>query len=120
MTRQSYIDNGEGYLLTTETMQWFWDTYCPEIELRSNPALSPLRAENLGDLPPALIVTAEFDPLRDEGELYGAQLKAAGVDAEVIRFDGLVHDFLAMAPVFQSSGAAFAQIATRLKAALAG
>jgi acetyl esterase len=120
MSRQSYVDNGEGYLLTTDTMQWFWDLYCPDVELRSNPALSPLQAEDHSNLPPALIVTAEFDPLRDEGELYGERLKAAGVDAEVIRFDGLVHDFLATAPVFQSSGAAFAQVAARLKTALAG
>jgi len=120
MDYQSYQENGEGYLLTTETMQWFWDTYCPEAELRSNPALSPLNAEDHSDLPAALVVTAEFDPLRDEGEAYGARLKAAGVDVEVMRCDGLVHDFLATAPLFSSSGAAFAQIAGKLKAALAG
>ena len=105
----------DGYLLTTETMHWFWDTYCPEQELRLNPALSPLRAESHADLPPALIVTAEFDPLRDEGEAYGA-----GVATEIMRCDGLVHDFLATAPLFPSSGAAFAKIAEKLKSALAG
>ena len=119
MTRGSYAENGEGYLLTTDTMAWFWDMYCPEEELRSNPALSPLQASDLSDLPATLVVTAEFDPLRDEGELYGEKLKAAGVDAEVMRFDGLVHDFMATAPVFASSGAAFASIAERVKAALA-
>ena len=119
MTRQSYQDNGEGYLLTTETMRWFWDQYCPDEELRLNPALSPLQAKDLSDLPDTLVVTAEFDPLRDEGELYGERLKAAGVNADILRFDGLVHDFMATAPVFASSGAAFAQIAAQVKAALA-
>jgi len=118
LSRQSYADNGEGYLLTTETMRWFWDQYCPEPAERGHPWLSPLQAERHADLPPALIVTAEFDPLRDEGELYGETLKKAGVDAEVLRFDGLIHDFLATAPMFSSSGAAFAEVAARLKRAL--
>jgi acetyl esterase len=119
LTRQSYIDNGDGYLLTTATMQWFWDQYCPDEELRSNPALSPLQAGDLKDLPATLVVTAEFDPLRDEGELYGQRLKEAGVAAEIMRCDGLVHDFLATAPVFPSSGAAFTQIAEKVRTALA-
>ena len=119
MTRQSYLDNGEDYLLTTKTMKWFWDMYCPDEELRANPTLSPLQAEDLSGLPATLVVTAEFDPLRDEGELYGKRLKEAGVAAEVLSCDGLVHDFLATAPVFKSSGAAFAQIAEKVKQALA-
>lgn len=119
LTRQSYIDNGDGYLLTTATMQWFWDQYCPDQGLRANPALSPLQAEDLTDLPATLIVTAEFDPLRDEGELYGQRLKDAGVAAEIMRCDGLVHDFLATAPMFPSSGAAFTRIAEQVRAALA-
>jgi acetyl esterase len=117
--RQSYADNGEGYLLTTETMRWFWSQYCPDPAARANPDITPLKAASHANLPPALIITPEFDPLRDEGEAYGAALEAAGGRAEVMRCDGLVHDFLATAPLFQSSGAAFAAVAERLKAALA-
>jgi acetyl esterase len=107
MARQSYVDNGEGYLLETATMQWFWDTYCPDPSKRKEPYASPLRAGDLAHLPPALIVTAEFDPLRDEGEAYGAALDAAGTESTVIRYDGLVHDFFATAAVFECSRPGF-------------
>ncbi len=92
----SYRANAEGYLLTREGMQWFWDQYCPDVRERNNPQASPLQSQNFSGLPAALIMTAEFDPLRDEGEAYAAKLKAAGVSVECIRFDGLIHDFLAM------------------------
>lgn len=103
LTRGSYAENGEGYLLETATMQWFWDTYCPDETARAEPHASPLRAESLANLPPALVVTAEFDPLRDEGEAYAAALTAAGGNARAVRYDGLVHDFLGMAAVFECS-----------------
>ena len=119
LSRAAYADNGEGYSLSTETMQWFWQQYCPDPAARANPEITPLKAQHHAELPPALIVTAEFDPLRDEGEAYGRALEAAGVVVEVMRCDGLVHDFLATAPLFQSSGAAFTEIAARLQQALA-
>ena len=103
MSRASYQENGEGYILETKTMQWFWDTYCPDPSQREEPFASPLRAGDLSNLPPALIVTAEFDPLRDEGEAYGEALNAAGTEATVVRYDGLVHDFMATAPLFECS-----------------
>jgi acetyl esterase len=118
LSRQSYVDNGQDYLLTVDTMQWFWDQYCPDPAGRSHPALSPLKAESHADVAPALVITAEFDPLRDEGEAYGERLREAGVAAEILRFEGLVHDFLATAPLFQSSGKAFAEVAGRLARAL--
>jgi acetyl esterase len=118
LSRQSYVDNGQDYLLTVDTMQWFWDQYCPDPAGRSHPALSPLKAESHADVAPALVITAEFDPLRDEGEAYGERLREAGVAAETLRFEGLVHDFLATAPLFQSSGKAFAEVAGRLARAL--
>ncbi len=92
----SYRDNADGYLLTRAGMEWFWDSYCANPSDRKNPLATPLNATNFGKLPPALIMTAEFDPLRDEGEAYAAKLKAAGVQVDCIRFDGLIHDFLAM------------------------
>jgi len=119
MSRQSYADNGTGFLLETDTMRWFWDTYCPNTAQRAEPDASPLLAADHRNLPDALVLTAEFDPLRDEGEAYAAVLERAGNRVEVIRFDGLVHDFLATAGIFEVSRKAFDQVATRLKAALA-
>jgi len=118
--RQSYETNGEGYLLERDTMRWFWDEYCPDAARRHDPKASPLRAANLGDLPAALIVTAEFDPLRDEGEAYGRALAAAGTPVETHRYDGLVHDFCATAQLFPASRAAFEASCARLRQALAG
>ena len=119
MSRPSYVDNGSDYILTTESMMWFWDHYCPDPAARQAPDASPLHAASHKELPPALILTAEFDPLRDEGELYGEVLNQAGSPAEVIRFDGLVHDFLATAGIFEVSRAAFNRVAAKVKSALA-
>lgn len=103
MTRQSYTDNGAGYILETPAMQWFWDTYCPDPEQRKEPYATPLNADSLAGLPPALVVTAEFDPLRDEGKAYADALVAAGNKATYACYDGMVHDFFAMAAVFPSA-----------------
>ncbi len=118
MSRPSYSDNREGYLLETELMVWFWDHYCPEHSRRSEPGASPLLAESLADLPPALILTAEFDPLRDEGHAYADRLARSGVAAQAVCFDGLIHDFLATAELFECSRAAFDRAAATLKSAL--
>ena len=77
LTRGSYIENADGYVLTTPLMEWFWDHYADPAD-RTDPQASPLRAADLSDLPPALIVTGEFDPLRDEGNAYAEALAAAG------------------------------------------
>ncbi|MGI8926441.1 MAG: alpha/beta hydrolase [Tepidiformaceae bacterium] len=89
----SYRDNAEGYLLTKGGMVWFWDHYLRSPADGADPLASPLRAPSLAGLPPALVLTAEFDPLRDEGEAYGARLKEAGVRIEVRRYDGMIHGF---------------------------
>ena len=117
LSRGSYSENGEGYLLEKDTMVWFWDHYCPP-ERRGEAAASPLLADSLADLPPALVITAEFDPLRDEGKAYADALSAAGGSAKLICFDGLVHDFLATAEVFPCSKTAFDQTVAELKTAL--
>ena len=119
LTRQSYADNGEDYLLTTDTMRWFWDHYCPDSASRTQPGASPIHAASHAGLPAALIVTAEFDPLRDEGEAYASALSQAGVEARSIRFDGLVHDFFATAQLFDASRQAFTQVAEILRDVLA-
>jgi len=95
-TRPSYIDNGEDYFLTREWMEWFWDCYVPNKANRKNPLVAPIHASDLSRLPAAHIITAEFDPLRDEGEAYGEALKSAGVKAEIHRYNGMIHAFFNM------------------------
>jgi acetyl esterase len=89
----SRIDNAEGYFLTSDDMAWFSGNYVPEGADPHDPRLSPLRAASLAGLPPAVVLTAEFDPLRDEGEAYAAALQDAGVEVHHHRFDGLIHGF---------------------------
>lgn len=92
----SYLQFADGYFLTREGMQWFWDQYTDAPAQRSEVRASPLRAseEHLRGLPPTLVVTGEADVLRDEGEAYAAKLRAAGVDVTAVRVLGMVHDFL--------------------------
>ncbi len=103
LDRASYVENGAGYFLERSTMQFFWECYTASGADARDPRLSPLRAESLTGLPPALVVTAEFDPLRDEGEAYAAALALAGVDVELRRYDGMIHGF-AMMPMALPAG----------------
>lgn len=117
LDRASYLENGQGYLLERDTMRWFWDHYCPDLAERRRADASPVRAD-LSNLPPALVVTAEFDPLRDEGEAYAAALEAAGARVEAVRYPGLVHDFFATARVIPSSNEGLQHACRRLREAL--
>lgn len=117
LDRQSYLDNGTGYLLERDTMRWFWDHYCPDPANRRGVDASPLNAD-LSGLPPALVVTAEFDPLRDEGLAYAKALASAGVAVESLDCPGLVHDFFATAGVFESSRGPFQRACQALQHAL--
>jgi acetyl esterase len=94
--RQSYQANGVGYLLSRRGMQWFWDQYVPDTAQRSEPYAAPLGAADLTGLPPALVQTAGFDPLRDEGEAYANALRGAGVGVQSTRYTGLIHGFFGM------------------------
>jgi acetyl esterase len=89
----SMSKNAEGYFLTAADMAWFWDHFVPEVH-RSDPRAVPARADDLSGLPPAIVVTAEYDPLRDEGERYADRLRDAGVPVEVVRYHGVVHGFV--------------------------
>ena len=92
----SYQENADGYLLTQRGMRWFWDHYVPDADERKQPYASPLRAEHHRGLPPALVQTAEFDPLRDEGEAYARALESAGGNVQLTRYDGVIHGFFGM------------------------
>ena len=102
MSRPSYVENGEGFVLTKALMEWFWDHYC-DPEQRTDPKASPLRAESLAGLPPAYVVTCQFDPLRDEGIAYAEALRAAGVPVELVTARGHTHTSLTMVDIIISS-----------------
>jgi acetyl esterase len=116
--KPSCLENAEGYLLQRETMRWFWGHYLASEADGDNPLVSPLRAPDLSGLPPALIVTAEFDPLRDDGELYGQRLREAGVPVKVSRYDGMIHGFFYMAGVLDQTKNLYDEIGTEVRAAL--
>jgi acetyl esterase len=92
----SYDQFAEGYFLTRQGMRWFWDQYTTDPQQRAESTVSPLRApaEQLAGLPPALVITAEADVLRDEGEAYAARLREAGVPVTAVRYQGIIHDFV--------------------------
>lgn len=92
----SYGQFAEGYFLRRDAMQWFWDQYTADEKQRDEITASPLRAsvEQLRDLPPALVITAEADVLRDEGEAYANKLRQAGVPVTAVRYQGIIHDFV--------------------------
>ena len=99
----SYETCAEGYFLTRPIMRWFWDLYVPDPDDRHDFRAAPLLAPDLAQLPPALIQSAEYDPLRDEGEAYGKRLAAAGVQVTLQRRAGLVHSFVGMAPLVRAA-----------------
>jgi acetyl esterase len=92
----SYHDFATGRFLPRAFMKYGWDLYAPDAKTRDNPYVSPLRAsvDQLKGLPPALVITAENDPLRDEGEAYARKLKEAGVTVDAVRYNGTIHDFV--------------------------
>jgi acetyl esterase len=116
--RPSYAENAEGYLLTRADMRWFWGHYVPDTARRSDPYASPLRAEKLEGLPPATVVTAEYDPLRDEGEAYAARLAEAGVPVEHARYDGMIHGFVQLFELLDAGRRATDRLGATLASAL--
>jgi acetyl esterase len=105
----SYAENAEGFGLTRDTMKWFWDHYLAGPDDAVNPYAAPLKAGDLRGLPSALVQTAEYDPLRDEGELYGKRLRDAGVPVELSRWDGMNHGFLFWVGVVDHADAAMTE-----------
>ena len=114
--RPSYRENGEGYVLTAALMRWFWDNYADESD-RKDPMASPLRGDLTG-LPPAVIVTADFDPLRDEGLAYGGAMAAAGVPVRLVRARGHVHTSVTMVDMVISGAPVRAEMCKALQSFL--
>jgi len=118
LNNKTYIENADGYFLTRTEMTWYWEHYVEKAEDCWHPHVSPLRASDLTRLPPAFVITAEFDVLRDEGEAYARQLQAAGVAAKLRRYDGMIHGFIRRYPFFDQGRVAIDEIGRELRTAL--
>ena len=118
---RSRAENATGYFLDQPTMEWFFTHYVGSVaDLRDDdPRVSPMRG-TLAGLAPALVVTAEFDPLRDEGEAYAARLAEAGVAVDVVRYDGMIHGFLDMGPFSPGAASAVDDLVQRARKLLHG
>ncbi len=114
---RSYVDNAVGYFLERETMQFFWNCYTRSGADPLDPRLSPLREESLCGVAPALVITAEFDPLRDEGEAYAEALRTAGVEVEHTRYEGMIHGFAMMPAAVGAGATALAQATKAIRTA---
>lgn len=115
----SRAENAEGYFLTAEDMVWFSENYLAGDTDRSHPHASPIRSADLAGAPPAVIGTAEFDPLRDEGEAYAKALADAGVEVRIQRYDGMIHGFYGLGVHSAAAAAAVTDMNTSLRDLLA-
>ena len=114
----SYGRYAAGYGFTRDNMKWFWERYLEKLEDADDPYAAPLNAEDLGGLPPAFVVTAEFDILRDEGEAYAAKMAKAGTRVRCVRYLGMNHGFARMAALYPQASAALDEMAAALRTAL--
>jgi cation diffusion facilitator CzcD-associated flavoprotein CzcO/acetyl esterase/lipase len=110
----SYVENADGYMLTKPLMEWFWDHYADPAD-RTHPKASPLRAESLADLPPAIVITCEFDPLRDEGTAYAQAMADAGVRVQHVAARGHTHTSLTAVDMVISGAPLRAQMAAAIR-----
>ena len=115
---QSYADLADGYMLTRDSMRWFRAQYLAKTEDAADWRVSPLRAPSLAGLPPALVVTAGYDPLRDEGEAYARRLREAGVSVDAVSFGGMIHGFVPMGRLIDAAFRGIGLIAGSLRQAL--
>lgn len=116
MTAPSYAENAQGYGLLASSMEFYWDCFAPDGVDRSHPDVSPAAAVDLSGLPPAFVLTCEYDPLRDEGEAYAAALADAGVPTVAVRMVGMIHSFFRLPAAFDASPAAISQVSALLAA----
>jgi acetyl esterase len=115
---RSYIENADGMVITTELTRWFWAQYVKDEARGGEPGCSPLRAD-LSGVPPALILTAEHDPLRDAGEAYACRLDAAGVPVTPRCYDGQTHGFIRMPAMIDRAHDAIDEVAATLRSTMA-
>jgi acetyl esterase len=115
MDAPSMQENGSGYLLERESVRWFRDQYLTSADQEDDWRASPLRAESLAGLPPALVITAEFDPIRDYGERYAERLKDDDVAVTLHRYDGMIHGFVSVPGLLDAGRAAIAECAVALR-----
>ena len=115
---RSYRDFADGYMLTRDGMRWFFDHYLPSPSATADWRISPLRASSVAGVAAALIVTAGFDPLRDEGEAYAVKLRDAGVTVDYLCYGGMVHGFAGMGRLLDTANRAVSHIAASLRQAL--
>ncbi|MGX1163427.1 acetyl esterase [Arthrobacter sp. SLBN-100] len=115
LTRSSYLDPANQVVIDADTMRWFWNHYAPDEDARKLPEVSPLRAESLQGLPDALIITAEHDVLRDEGEAYAHRLTDHGVTVQYHRWPGQMHLFFSLVNVLPASSEAIELVASHLR-----
>jgi acetyl esterase len=116
----SYRDPANQLMLSRDSMAWFWDHYAPDPEARLHPDASPLRSANFAGLPPAVILTAEHDVLRDEGELFATRLVKAGVPVRYQRFAGQMHGFFTMVGLLPGADAGLDYVTAAIGQHLAG
>jgi acetyl esterase len=121
MANASYREHGSGpdLFLTVDDMVWFWNHYVPEPAARSAPDVSPLRAEDLSNLPPAIVITAEYDPLRDEGIAYAQRLEAAGATVTHRHHDDMFHDFFSFVNLIEPGNEAVERAGGEIRALVA-
>ena len=113
----SYVENATGYVLTREGMRWFWSHYLVRAAQGREPHASPLRAPSLAGLPSAIVITAEHDPLRDEGEAYAARLRDAAVPVTLTRYAGMFHGFVRMTRILDKARTAVDEIGSSIQKA---
>lgn len=120
-TTTSYVQHGSGpdTYLTTAEMTWCWDCYVPSPAARDNPEVSPLRAPDLSALPPAIVLTAEYDPLRDEAIAYAERLRAAGVPVTHHHYDDMIHAFFSLGNLIERGDEAVAQVGGEIRSTVA-
>ena len=119
LDRRSYREyDGDEYIVNRRDMAWFWDRYVPDPATRVNPYASPLRAPGLADLPPTYVVTAEHDPLRDEGFAYADRLRAARVPVEHRHYGSQIHGFFSFTGVLDDADKAVSEAGSAIRAAV--
>jgi acetyl esterase len=113
----SFEENRTGYFLTADAMRWFWGHYQGSPADQNNPYFAPICSQNLADLPAATVLTAEFDPLRDEGEAFAHKLIEAGIPCDLMRYDGVIHGFFGMHDMLPKARQAVERASQNLRAA---